>query len=273
MIDKSSFEEKYRVYHSNLKSFLYRLVANREDAEDLAQETFIRALNNLNSFEHRSSFKTWLFSIATNLAKDHHKTRKRWTRIAQDNCSLSIKSSPGLQQQVMNIYHNEALGQYEITTHIDYCFTCVMKYLSLERQLAIMLADIYEFKVAEIGEIMHLSKGVVKHLLHEGRKLMKEVFDEDCSLISKNGVCYKCSELSNSGNPRAETLKKINALELTKAARDPDKYDLYATRAKLVRSIDPLNSTSFHLHDYLLQRTDDANDKTYPKSDRPCSGT
>ncbi len=170
----------------------------------------------------------------------------------------------------MDIYHNEIQGRFEIEQHIDYCFTCVMKYLPLERQLAIMLADIYLFKVSEISEILSMSPGKVKHLLLDGRNTMKDVFDTDCSLISKTGVCYKCSELSNSGNSKADTQVKINALSLSQAAKDPKKQDLYQLRVKLISAIDPLNSESFHLHDYLLQQTDYASDKQYPKSNQVC---
>ena len=170
----------------------------------------------------------------------------------------------------MTIYHNEKLGRYEIHEHIDYCFTCVMKYLPLERQLAIMLADIYDFKVSEIGRILDLSVGVVKHLLFEGRKTMKEVFDQDCSLINKTGVCYKCAELSNSGHSKADTQRKINALALSKAAQRSGNENLYQLRVKLIKAIDPLNGSSFHLHEYLLQQTNHAGDKTYPKTDKAC---
>lgn len=269
-MDNNSFEYQFDEYSQNLKSFLYRLVTKKEDVEDLVQETFIRGLKGFDSFEGQSSFKTWLFSIATNLVKDHHRAKKRWSRNAQDNCSLSIKASPELQVEVMDIYHNDELGKYEIEQHIDYCFTCIMKYLPLERHLAIMLADIYGFKVFEIGEILKMSSGVVKHLLFEGRKTMKEVFNHDCSLISKTGICYKCSELSSSGNSKAETQKKIASLELVKTAKNPAKEDLYGLRTKLIRSIDPLSSASFHLHEYLLQQTDHASDETYTKTDKMC---
>ena len=269
-MDKKDFELQYDEYSSNLKSFLYRLVAKREDVEDLVQETFIRALRGIGSFEGNSSFKTWLFSIATNLVKDHYKAKKRWSRNAQDNCSLSIKASPELQQEVMGIYHDDELNKYEIKEHIDFCFTCVMKYLPLESQLAVMLSDIYGFKVAETSEILGMTIGVVKHLLLNGRNTMKDVFDQDCSLISKTGVCYKCSELSNSGNSKADTQKKIASLELSKAAKNPDNESLYKLRVKLIRSIDPLNSNSFHLHEYLLQQTDYASDKSFPKTDKSC---
>ena len=94
-----------------------------------------------------------------------------------------------------------------------------MKYLPLERHIAIMLADIYDFKVAEIAGIMCRTEGSIKHLLFKGRKTMKAVFAEDCTLIHKTGACWKCSELSNTGNSKAETQRKIAQLELVKAKK------------------------------------------------------
>jgi len=267
---KNEFEELYKENLPKLKSYLYRLVTNTDDVDDLAQETFIRAYKKIDSFEGKSSFKTWLFTIATNLVKDHYRAKKRWPSSAQDNCSLSIKASTELQETTMSIYHNDELGKYEIKEHIDYCFTCVMKYLPLERQLAVMLADIYEFKISEISKILDKSIGSVKHLLYNGRNTMKDVFDKDCTLISKAGVCYKCSELSNSGNSKAETQRKIASLDLVKSAEDSTKSELYRLRTQLIKAIDPLQASSFNLHDFLLQQTDYASDKSYPNTTKAC---
>lgn len=270
---KTTEKEFDQLYHQNLpllKSFIYRLVANTQDVEDLAQEVFIKAHKKIESFQEKSSFKTWLFSIATNTIKDHFKAKKRWSRNAQNNCSLSIKDSMELQEETRQIYHNQDLGKYEIKNHIDYCFTCVMKYLPIERQIAIMLADIYDFKVAEVAKIMNKTIGSTKHLLFNGRKTMKHVFDEDCTLISKTGACWKCSELSNSGNAKAETQKKIKALELAQQSDRASSSELYKLRTKLVKYIDPLNSSSFHLHDYLLKQTDYAQNKSFPSTNKAC---
>ncbi|MEO9805201.1 MAG: RNA polymerase sigma factor [Reichenbachiella sp.] len=269
-ISEKEFENLYKENLPKLKSFIYRLVTNRKDVEDLSQEAFIKAFKKIDSFKGNSSFRTWLFAIATNLAKDHHKAKKRWARNAQDNCSLSIKESHKLQEETMEVYHNSGLGKYEIKNHIDYCFTCVMKYLPLERHIAVMLADIYDFKVAEISIILNKTIGSVKHLLLNGRKTMRGVFDEDCTLINKTGACWKCTELSNSGNSKAETLRKVNELELVASANDVSKEKLYELRATLIKAIDPLNSSSHQLHDYLLQQTDFAQDKNYPPTEKIC---
>lgn len=267
-ITESEFEQLVKEHQSKLKSFIYRLVTNTQDVEDLSQETFIKAYRNLDKFKRESTFKTWLFAIANNLIKDYFKAQKRWTRNAQDNCSQSIKNSIELQEKTMDLY---AVGKFEIKNHIDYCFTCVMKYLPLERQIAIMLADIYEFKIAEIAQIMDKTIGSVKHLLFNGRNTMKEVFQEDCTLIYKTGACWKCSELSNSGNTKAKTQEKIARLEMVKAKnKGVDHTQLYKLRTQLVKAINPLESSSYQLHDFLLSQTDFANNKNYPRIDKDC---
>lgn len=266
-VSESEFQSLFKEHQPSLKSFIYRLVTNTEDVEDLCQETFIKAFKNINSFQEKSSFKTWLFAIANNLVKDHYKANKRWARNAQDNCSQSIKNSSELQQQAMDGYSN---GQFEIKNHIDYCFTCVMKYLPIDRHIAIMLADIYDFKVSEIAQIMNKSLGSIKHVLFTGRKTMKQVFAEDCTLIHKSGACWKCSELSNTGNPKAETQQKIAALEMVKVKDEVDSTQLYRLRTALVKAINPMECSSFNLHDFLLNQTDRATGKHYPKVDKDC---
>ncbi len=152
-------------HQTSLKSFLYRFTTSTEDTEDIAQETFAKAYQKFDSFTGTSSFKTWLFSIATNLAKDHLRAKKRWKQTAQDKCKELIGSTPELATELHNINQISPYGKYEIREHIDFCFTCIMKTVSLEQQLSLMLADIYDFKVTEIAEILKATTGVVKHYL------------------------------------------------------------------------------------------------------------
>ena len=123
-----------------------------------------------------------------------------------------------------------------------------------------MLADIYEFRVIEIGEILNVTAGVVKHLLHDARTTMENIFEHRCALINKRGVCHQCSELNGLSNTKAETQRKIAELELVKASHSEDKTILFKMRAEIVKSIDPLNSKGVDLHDFLLQITHSAND-------------
>lgn len=255
VVTKDSFDELVKKHQSELKSFLYRFTASREDSEDLAQETFIKAFQKINTFKVDSSFKTWLFAIGINLAKDHFRANKRWPVNAQDKCKDLISTTPSLEAELKNIAYTSEAGKYEIREHIDFCFTCIIKTLPIEEHLVLMLADIYAFRVKEIAEIMGLSVGVIKHHLHNSRSTMHDIFEHRCALINKKGVCHQCSELNGFRNEKADTQRIISEMELVKAANRKDKSHLFRIRTELVKAIDPLQAGSSDLHDFLLNQT------------------
>jgi RNA polymerase sigma-70 factor (ECF subfamily) len=250
-----SFADLVKQHQTPLKSFLYRFTISKEDTEDIAQETFSKAFQKFDTFKGDSSFRTWLFSIATNLVKDHLRSKKRWTPTAQDKCKKLISSTPELATQLHDINQTSPYGKYEIQEHIDFCFTCIMKTIPIEQQLSLMLADIYDFKIKEIAEILDTTIGIVKHYLHNARTTMRNVFEQRCALINKTGICHQCSELNGFNNTKAETQRIIAEMELVKASQDPDKEQLFFMRTEIVKAIDPLNANGTDLHSFLLSCT------------------
>jgi RNA polymerase sigma-70 factor (ECF subfamily) len=259
MMNEEEFDKIIQENGSKLKSFLYRFVTSKEDAEDIAQDAFVKAWEKIDTFTGKSSFKTWLFSIAVNLAKDHLRAKKRWSIKAQDNCKSLIGSTPELASKLHTINAHSEYGHYEINEHIDFCFTCISKSLLIEQQIAIMLAEIYDFKVQEISEVLGTSVGKVKHLLYNGRTTMQDIYQHRCSLINKKGVCHQCSELNGFNNKKAETQQIIAGHELAIASKDPNREHLFHLRSKIVKAIDPLNASGRDLHDFLLECTHKAN--------------
>jgi RNA polymerase sigma-70 factor (ECF subfamily) len=83
--EKEAFDELVLKYQKPLYSLIYRMVSNHEDTADLLQKTFVKAFLGLRSFERRSSFKTWLYQIAINLAKNVYRDRSRNTRVPIDD--------------------------------------------------------------------------------------------------------------------------------------------------------------------------------------------
>jgi len=254
-----SFGGLVKQHEAALKSFLYRLTTSKEDTEDIAQESFAKAFQKFDSFNCNSSFKTWLFSIASNLARDHWRTKKRWTVTAQDRCKELIGSTADLATELHDVNRTSPHGNYEIREHIDFCFTCIMKTISLEQQLSLMLADIYDFKITEIAEILNTTAGVVKHYLHNARTTMRSIFDRRCALINKRGICHQCSELNGFNNTKAESQRIIAGMDLAKASKDPNKERLFFIRTCIVKAIDPLNASGTDLHNFLLNCTHKAN--------------
>jgi RNA polymerase sigma-70 factor (ECF subfamily) len=119
------------VFRDILTSYLFRLTTNRQDAEDLVQDTYLKAIRNLSGFAGNAGLKTWVFSIATNLPRDHHRTRKRWYEDTQDRCREATQAAPEKVAEMRRRVNNSPADQYEFREHISYCFTCLTKTLSI----------------------------------------------------------------------------------------------------------------------------------------------
>lgn len=186
--DIKSFQVLFAEFQNHLKSYLYRLVTDRNDVDDLMHDTFIRAFDKISTFNQDSALKTWVFKIATNLAYDHLRKQKRWPGDAQDQGAGLAIGSQKIQRSFGIVHQTSKAGVYEMKEHIDFCFTCISKTLPIENQVALILKDIYDFPVNEICLILDSSEGVVKHLLNLSRTTLTGVFDNRCALVNKNGV-------------------------------------------------------------------------------------
>ncbi|MBK6754755.1 MAG: sigma-70 family RNA polymerase sigma factor [Flavobacteriales bacterium] len=87
-----------------LKSYIIRITANKQDAEDIVQETYIRAHRNVEHFKGDSSVKTWLFAIAQNIARDQLRSLKRWPEDVGDICKDAAMKDPGFFREAMTLH-------------------------------------------------------------------------------------------------------------------------------------------------------------------------
>jgi len=253
--DINAFQALFAEFQNQLKSYLYRLLADRNDADDLTHDTFIRAFDKISTFNQDSSLKTWVFKIATNLAYDHLRKLKRWPADAQDQGANLAINTMEIAETFRNVHQTSNAGAYEIKEHIDFCFTCISKTLPIENQVALILKDIYDFPIKEICLILDQTEGVVKHLLNDARSTMTGIYEHRCALINKNGVCDQCSQLNGIFNPKQDQQEQRMKLEMTKGSEKYNREELYALRAQLVKAIDPLHSTGTDLQDIILRCT------------------
>ena len=249
-----AFHQLFATFQPQLKSYLYRLTANRNDADDLTHDSFVRAFDKLNSFKGKARLKTWTFSIATNLAMDMLRKRQRWPEDAQDQSKAVSSQSPEVVEAYRYINSYSPEGVYEMREHIDFCFTCIAKTLPIEQQISLLLKDVYGFKVKETAVILNLTISQTQHRLRAARQKMNDIFDHRCSLVSKKGVCYQCSELNGLFNPKQEAQTELMKLELVETAVSNQNADLLKLRTQLIQTIDPLNANGTDLHDFILQR-------------------
>ena len=231
----------------SLRSYILRMTASVQDSDDIVQETYIRARANINSFKGDSSLKTWIFAIASNLARDLLRSQKRWPENVTDICKDAALSNREFFQEAMTIRQTSPQGHFEIKEHIAFCYTCVSRSLPLEQQLTVFLREVYKFRVKEIAVIIKQSEAMVKYHLHVGRKKMIEIFDHRCSLINKEGVCYQCTELNGIFNPKQEAAEELAKIKLVRDADDKSKEELFDLRMKILEELDPFESAAAEL--------------------------
>lgn len=250
--DIRAFHTLFAEFQPQLKSYLYRLIANRNDMEDIAQDVFIIAFENIKSFRGDAGLKTWVYTIATNRAKRHLKNQRRWVTDTFEQTRMLAHSNSSVMHRIDHTNQNSPQGVYEIREHIDYCFTCVSKMLPIQQQTALILKDIYGFSIKEICQIMEASTGQVKHHLHNARKKMIEIFDVTCALVNKNGICNQCSELNGKFNPKQDRQAELMKIKWVKNRAKQSDQELYRLRARMVKGMDPLLGNGADLHEVMM---------------------
>ncbi len=238
---------------SQLKSYIIRITASIEDTEDIVQDTFIKASEKIDTFRGTSSIKTWIFAIASNLAMDNLRAKKRWTENVTDICKAEALENSNYFSEAMNIQTTSPHGQFEIREHITFCLTCISKSLPLEQQVCILLKEVYDFKVSEIGQIINTSEAMVKYYLHTSRSKMIDIFERRCALINKEGVCHQCSELNGIFNPKQDFEIEKNKIEMARIVDRGDKEHLLDLRLQLLKEINPFNSDGSDLQLFHLE--------------------
>jgi RNA polymerase sigma-70 factor (ECF subfamily) len=245
--------DEFELARPQLKSYILRITASVEDAEDIVQETYLKASARVDTFRGESSVKTWIFAISSNLAKDNLRAKKRWVENVTDICKAKAIANSNYFPEALNIQATSLHGQFEIKEHITFCLTCISKSLPLEQQICILLKEIYDFRVAEISQILNATDAMVKYYLHISRAKMINVFDGRCALINKEGVCHQCSELNGVFNPKQNFEIEKNKIEMARVVDKGDKEHLLNLRLQLMKEIDPFSSNGSDLQLHHLE--------------------
>lgn len=251
--DILAFQRLFDPIYKPLKAYLYRLLAHREQAEDITHDAFVKAFDKISFYKGESTFKTWVFKIATHIAYDQLKKQKRWTVDTKEKAKNLCLNTPSLLALVEDTARSSPEEAFDMKDHIDHCFTCMGKTLLVEKQVPLLLKDVFNFSVKEIAVITEMSEDSCKHLIADARTTMQDIFEERCSLINKNGVCHQCSELNGWFNPKQDQQIALNKLKLVKASKKYDREKLYFLRTQLIAKLNPLTGEGANLQDALME--------------------
>lgn len=259
--DREAFSDLYVPLERSLAAFLYRMVAVRQDAEDLAQETALRALEGIAqfpgaAFRQTVSFRVWIFRIAAEAALDYLKSARRWDPGVVIRAFQRAAGHSPSRSKLVKLHKSRIHTAYDIREHIDFCFTCMSRTLPPQEAAALLLAGVHGLALEEAAEISGVPADVFRFRFEQARRTLAEHYDERCSLINKNGSCSECANLHtllHAGRPATEqALFQIDIQQhATPAARAGD----FERRLAIVRAIDPLHAEGAKFHELFMNLT------------------
>jgi RNA polymerase sigma factor (sigma-70 family) len=158
--DDKAFSELVNLYKERIFLVVLRIVRNREEAKDLAQEAFVKAYHSRQSFRAESGFYTWIYRIAVNLALNY----------INRNRDRQAESLENIQPIIGDSSANSELENRELHLAIDKAIEKLPA-----RQRTVFVLRHYEQKShAEIGEVLSITEGAVKANYHQAIKKLKE---------------------------------------------------------------------------------------------------
>ena len=164
--DTRAFDELVRRYQERIYATIYHMTSNHEDANDLAQDAFIKAYRALKSFKGNSSFYTWLYRIAVNKTINFLKQRKSRVLLSLNDMDSSAERDPDMVALVSHNTPRRDLGLAELQEKLN----AAMQKLSEQHRMVVVLHDIQGLTHEEIGAIMDCNVGPVRSRLFYARQ-------------------------------------------------------------------------------------------------------
>jgi RNA polymerase sigma-70 factor (ECF subfamily) len=167
--DLEAYDDLVRRFQERIYATIYHMTANHEDANDLAQETFIKAFQAISSFKGDSSFFTWIYRIAINRTINFLKQRRNRSHMSLNDLDLNAEHDPDLVALVSDKTPRRDAGLAELQEKLN----AAMQRLSETHRLVVTLHDVQGLAHEEIARIMDCNVGTVRSRLFYARQQMQ----------------------------------------------------------------------------------------------------
>jgi RNA polymerase sigma-70 factor (ECF subfamily) len=171
--DEAAYRELLERFRRPVFSLIYRMIGDREQAEDLAQESFVKAFNNLDSYNPNYRFSSWLFKIANNHAIDHLR-RARLPTVSIHGSPHAADAEREEETRIVLEAQDESPEQEFIALELGSEIEQAITKLRPEYRTAVILRHVENRPYEEIAEIMDVPIGTVKTFLHRARAELRE---------------------------------------------------------------------------------------------------
>ncbi|MFA9464998.1 MAG: RNA polymerase sigma factor [Velocimicrobium sp.] len=200
--------EIYKEYYDKVYNYALRLSCHPEDAEDIAQETFLSALTKLYMVKNKEAIFSWLRTICYHKFIDHARKNKYLTE---------VDDWQQLENEGKYLYSNQPLPDLEVVVSEEIrdmqngCFLAMVRKLTLNQRIAFSLTDMYGMNIDGVADILQISVQAAKGLLYRARMNIDAFFSDHCSILNEKNPC-SCKawlEFSTRRNDLQEKSKKI----------------------------------------------------------------
>lgn len=167
--DLQAYDELVKRYQERIYATVYHMTANHEDANDLAQESFVKAYQALKSFKGGSSFYTWLYRIAVNKTINFLKQRKNRQHMSLNDLDFNAEHDPDLVALISDKTPRREAGLAELQEKLN----GALQKLSESHRMAVVLHDVQGLSHEEIAKVMHCNIGTVRSRLFYARQQLQ----------------------------------------------------------------------------------------------------
>src|SRR6185312_552447 len=167
--DLAAYDDLVKRYQERIYATVYHMTSNHEDANDLAQEAFIKAFHALKSFKGGSSFYTWVYRIAVNKTINFLKQRKNRSQMSLNDLDFNAEHDPDLVALISDKTPRREAGLTELQEKLNEG----MQKLSEPHRLVVTLHDVQGLSHEEIANIMGCNIGTVRSRLFYARQQLQ----------------------------------------------------------------------------------------------------
>jgi RNA polymerase sigma-70 factor (ECF subfamily) len=172
--DLAAYDELVRRYQERIYGTIYHMTANHEDANDLAQESFIKAFHALKSFKGGSSFYTWLYRIAVNKTINFLKQRKNRIHMSLNDLDMNAEHDPDLMALISEKTPQRDISLSELQEKLNEA----MLKLSEPHRVVVIMHDVQGMPHDEIAKVMDCNIGTVRSRLFYARQQLQALLSD-----------------------------------------------------------------------------------------------
>jgi RNA polymerase sigma-70 factor (ECF subfamily) len=169
----AAFDELVRRYQDRVFNIAFRMLREREVAEEIAQDVFVSVYQHIEGFQGNSKFSTWLFRVVANHCHNKSKYLRRRKHKQQDSLDAPIEGEDGDLKRELPDDPGRSPEELATRRKMNEAIQEAISHLDEDHRVIVLLRDVEDMSYEEIGEVLGLPEGTVKSRLHRARNELR----------------------------------------------------------------------------------------------------